>query len=47
METTETQKRLEVCQYKQYALRPEVSSPPGSGFSAMAYETDTQADNAT
>ena len=33
---SKTRKCLDICQYYQYALWPEVSSPPGSGFSAMA-----------
>ena len=31
-------------QYLQYALQPEVDSPPGSGFSAMA-QTDRHTDS--
>ena len=32
----QNQKYLELCQYWQNTLQPEVSSPPGGGFFAMA-----------
>ena len=45
---TKTCKHLGACQYQQYALRSEVSSPPGSGFSTRAqtykYTTDGHSD---
>ena len=34
-----TQKRLEICQNKRYALRPEVSNPSGSGVSGWTKNT--------
>ena len=42
--TTNVQKSLELCQYRHYAFQPEVSSPPGSGFSAMTQTTCTHHD---
>ena len=35
MQNAKTQKPLEICQYQQYTLRPEVSNPSGSVVSTM------------
>ena len=37
--TQKTQKRLEICQYQRYALRPEVSNPSGSVASGWTKNT--------
>ena len=38
---------VEVCQYQQYALWPELSSQAGSWFSAMAQTTDGHCEQQT
>ena len=37
IQNAKTQKRLEICQYKRYTLRPEVSNPSGSVVSTIFF----------
>ena len=42
IQNAKTQKRLEICQYKWYTLRPEVSNPSGSVVSTIFFKANSE-----